>query len=120
MVYSKGDLGRVTLCWISTKTGLVNFTAVEPDKAQPKKGRRMVKVKEADTESGDNGFRSGGSSPKFCFETWREGFIVSCHSVIQQEKHLVLESYYYCLHSQVHSAPLHSPSQASIKCSSLI
>ena len=80
MVYSKGDLGRVTSCWISTKTGLVNFTAVEPDKAQPKKGRRMVKVKEADTESGDNGFRSGGSSPKFCFETWREGFIVSCHS----------------------------------------
>lgn len=46
------------ICWISTKTGLVNFTVVEPDKAQPKKGRRMVKVKEADTESGDNSFRS--------------------------------------------------------------
>ena len=80
MVYSKGDLERVTSCWISTKKGLVNFTVVEPDKAQPKTGRRMVKVKEADTESRDNGFHSGGSSLKFCFETWREGFIVSCHS----------------------------------------
>lgn len=50
--------GMCNICWISTKTGLVNFTVVEPDKAQPKKGRRMVKVKEADTESGDNSFRS--------------------------------------------------------------
>ena len=58
MVYSKGDLGCVISCWISTKMGLVNFTVGEPDKAQPKKGRRMVRVKEVDTESGDNSFRS--------------------------------------------------------------
>ena len=35
--------------------------------------------------------------------------------ILQQEKHLVLDSYYYCLHKQVHSAPLHLHHAAAAK-----
>ena len=55
MLCSKGDLVHISSCWISAKKGLVNFflpvTIVDPDKAQPKEGRRTVKWEETDTQS---------------------------------------------------------------------
>lgn len=51
----KRRLGTYIVMLDFSKEGLINFflpvTIVDPDKAQPKEGRRMVKWEETDTQS---------------------------------------------------------------------